>query len=262
MRAEVLIDPTMANRGAKMLAAMIEAAPIPVLVRQKYVGDCEILLTYGTGHPVRRPWWIEHRKKGGRCIGLDLGYWAREDNGTFSMRATIDDDHPHKLIRPEAPQRWDSQNIALRSDYDANGPILLIGMGQKSVKAYRYPPLGWEMQAFKNIRATSNGKQVLFRPKRITDRSPAGLQRRLGPIEEALKGSSLVVCRHSNVAVDACIAGIPVICDDGAALALYKDNPNPSPEQRLEFMRSLAWWQYKPEEAETAWKYLISRLSA
>ena len=71
-----------------------------------------------------------------------------------------------------------------------------------------------------------------------------------------MKGASLVVCSHSNVAVDACIAGIPVDCTDGAALALYKDNQNPTVERRLEFLRSLAWWQWSTREAPQAWEFI------
>lgn len=37
MRAEILIDAGMALRGHRMLTAMIEAAPIPVCVRESYV---------------------------------------------------------------------------------------------------------------------------------------------------------------------------------------------------------------------------------
>ena len=37
-----------------------------------------------------------------------------------------------------------------------------------------------------------------------------------GTIADVLNGCSVVVCRHSNVAVDACIAGVPVECEGGA----------------------------------------------
>jgi len=257
VRAEILIDAGMALRGHRMLTAMIEAAPIPVCVRESYVGDCEILMTYGTGHAVRRPWWLKHLKRGGRCIGWDLGYWAH-DQGT--MRVTLDADHPHQWIREESSRRWDDWGIELREDADPRGPAVIVGLGAKARAVHRLDALQWERQAAK--RAREMGRKAVFRPKRDRDPVLPGLRVARGPIEDVLRGASLVLCRHSNVAVDACIAGVPVICEDGAALALYRGGPAPDREQRLQFLRSLAWWQWKPEEAKDAWTYLLNRLCA
>jgi hypothetical protein len=267
VRAEILIDDRMFPRGATMLRAMIEAAPIPIKVRRNYVGDCELLMVYGMGHPVRRPWQFKHLAKGGRLIGWDLGYWAREGpGGQFSMRCTIDADHPHALLREEPPERWDRERIALREDADPRGPIVLIGLGPKANRMLGTLPLAWERGALKRIRSAYPGRPVVFKPKRGADDSLPGVPSVSGPIEHVLRGASLVVCRHSNVAVDACIAGVPVVCHDGAAVALYGSckiaNPaEVTPEQRLAFLRELAWWQWKPTEAKDAWTYLLSRLS-
>ena len=75
-------------------------------------------------------------------------------------------------------------------------------------------------------------------------------------IADLLKGASLVVCRHSNVAVDACIAGVPVICDDGAAFSLYRSNTSPTPEQRMDFLQRLSWWEWDRTEAGAAWEFI------
>lgn len=260
MRAEILIDSTMAARGARILDAMIAAAPIPIIVRENYVGDCEILMTYGTGHPIRRPWWQKHLRRGGRCIGWDLGYWKHKDDGTCRMRVTVDKDHPPHLIRSESAERWQAEGITLREDADPRGPVVIVGLGQKSVRTFGLRPLEWERGALAMVRRKFPENKIVFRPKRDTDLALERVHVVHGPIEQAIKGASLVVCRHSNVAVDACIAGIPVICEDGAAFALYKNNPNPTTEQRLQFLQGLAWWQWKPEEANQAWKYLLNRL--
>lgn len=237
---------------------MIEAAPIPIKVRENYVGDCEILMTYGNGHAVRRPWWMKHKASGGRCVGWDLGYWR---HGEGTMRVTIDDDHPQRWIRDEAPGRWDSLGIPLRNDFKGNGHAVIVGLGQKAKIVHGLKSLQWETQALRKVRAL--GLRPLFRPKRAQDQRLPGIPvAKTGPIEEVLKGASLVLCRHSNVAIDACIAGIPVICEDGAAHALYATNKNPTEEQRLQFLRNVAWWQWKPEEAKDAWTYLLNRLSA
>lgn len=264
MRCEILIDPEMFPRGARMLEAMIATAPVPVRVRRTYVGDCQVLMVYGTGHPGRRPWQLKHLQKGGHLIGWDLGYWQREVNGTFTMRATLDADHPQRFIRAEPPERWDAAGIKLRSDADPAGPVIVVGMGPKANRAHGLRPLAWEARAA--AAAAKTGREVVYRPKRPGDPKLPGLRVLPGPIEEALKGASLVVCRHSNVAIDACIAGVPVVCDDGAAAALYRgkvpDPTIPTREERLAFLRGLAWWQWTPNEAKDAWIYLLGRLSA
>lgn len=254
MRAEILIDPGMSQKGQRMLRAMVEAAPIPVSVGEFYRGRAEILMVYGNGHPVRRRWWVEHRRRGGRCVGWDLGYWGRDQQ---LMRMTVDHDHPQRMLRPEPDFRWDAQGIDLREDA-ADGPAMVVGLGPKSCRALGLKYGEWERATI--TRLQREGRRVVFRPKRETD-VLRGIENVSGPIEEALQGKSLVVCRHSNVAVDACIAGVPVQCEDGAAYALYSKGPAPTTDQRLEFLRSLAWWNWHATEAEEAWKYLISRLS-
>ncbi len=265
MRVEVLTDPNMTSRGRTILRAMIDAAPVETRVRQTFVGDCDVLMVYGTGHPIRRPWWKKHRANGGRCIGWDLGYWKHKEDGTIRMRCTIDEDHPWRLIRPEPPERFDAEGIKLRSDANKAGPVVLIGLTRKANRAASVTPLEWEQKQLRRIRKAFPDREVVFRPKRPADPRLPGVRTVLGPpIEEVLRGASLVVCRHSNVAVDACIAGVPVVCEDGAARALYgqtlDDVRRPSKAERLAFLRSLAWWQWKPEEARDAWTYLRTRI--
>lgn len=257
MRVEILTDPNMARRGARMLQAMIEAAPVEISVTEEYRGDCDVLMTYGNGHVIRRPWWFQHRAKGGRCIGWDLGYWQREQG---FMRVTIDHDHPQAMIRPEPPERFNACGIKLRNDYRANGPAVVVGLGKKTLSALGLEKSQWESSAIEKARALE--LKVVFKPKGNDDYRPRKTALANGPIEEVLIGASLVLCRHSNVAVDACIAGVPVICEDGAAFALYSKKQNPTPDERLQFLRSLAWWQWKSTEAPEAWKYLLARLSA
>lgn len=253
---EVLIDPEMATRGRRMIEAMIEACPIPAVASSTYTGACDLLLTYGTGHPLRRPWWKKHRKTGRHCIGLDLGYWGQDDG---AMRVTVDEDHPQAWIREESPERWEATGIQLRSDFDPAGPAVIVGMGRKALPVHGLRPLEWEGRALSKVLAM--GMKPVFRPKRSRYPVLPRVTVATGKIEQVLKGAGLVICRHSNVAVDACIAGIPVICEDGAAYALYKNNRAPTYEQRLAFLQSLAWWNWRPEEAKELWTYLLSRLS-
>lgn len=246
-----------------MLEAMVAAAPIQCKTSARYTGDCEILMVYGTGHPVRRPWQREHVAKGGRLIGWDLGYWRRVEGG---MRVTLDSDHPQAFIRPEPAQRWADQGIEVKSLYKPDGHVLIIGMGLKANRAHNLQPLSWETRAAKMARAAYPNRRIVFKPKKDRDPVLAGFVVERKPIAEALHGASLVVCRHSNVAVDACIAGVPVFCEDGAASALYGPGSLAAPimptlAERLAFLRSLAWWNWRRDEAKQAWAYLLDRIT-
>lgn len=249
---EVLLDPRMADRGKEMLQAMIDTCPLRKRLSNIYTGTCDLLLTYGTGHLVRRPWWIRHRQSGRHCIGLDMGYTPGY------MRATIDHDHPQKLVREESSDRWEALGIELREDFDPSGPGVVVGLGQKALKTHGLRHLQWEECAAEKIRA--RGLVPVHRPKKPRAPYLPGLKVAEGPIADVLKGAALVVCRHSNVAVDACIAGVPVICDDGIAHALYSKTSTPSRDERLRFLHSMAYWQWKPSEARDSWNYLLARL--
>lgn len=185
----------------------------------------------------------------------DAGYFGRVSKGRGYMRMSVNRDHPQALLdkTPADPQRWMEHGISLRNVHDPKGHILLVGLGQKS-RSY----LGqehWEAQKLNELHKRFPKHRVLYRPK-PRHRSPS-----LGcdfdatsPIENLLEGCSLVVCRHSNVAVDGVIAGIPFEAEDGAAMWL-QGKPF-TEENRLNFLHRLAWWQWKSTEADAAWAFL------
>ena len=262
MDCEVLICPHTASRGSAILAAMVKAssqAGITCHVSNSYKASSKWLMTYGLGHVGRRPWVDAHLKSGGRLIGWDLGYWDRAD----SMRLTIDADHPQRWLRDFGSARFDQAKLVLRNDYHATGPIILVGLGRKQRATLGDSTMKWESNRLKEIRSAYPETQILYRPKRTENLR--GVRSVAGTIEQAIYGASLVVCRHSNVAVDACFAGIPVVCEDGIAAALYGNdllNPiHPDQSQRLQFLRNAAWWQWKPSEALYAWNFISSILA-
>lgn len=260
MDCEVLL-PKIARRGKTIMDAMIAAAPkvaVRCIVTETHQKRSKWLMSYGLGHPVRRQWTEAHVAAGCRLIGWDMGYWDRDR----SMRVTVDHGHPWRLMRDMPGDRWAAAGIPLREDFDPAGPVILVGMGRKSREQFGHRPQEWELRTLAAIRAAYPDRQVLYRPKK--PESLAGCANIDGPISDALKGASLVVCRHSNVAVDACMAGIPVVCEDGAAAALYGADlahpVNPDREARLRFLQNLAYWQWSPSEAVQAWKFLIKVL--
>jgi hypothetical protein len=149
------------------------------------------------------------------------------------------------------PERWDRLKVPLREDADTAGPVLLIGLGHKSRAYLRLPYWERDMQA--SLQKRFPGRQIIFRPKgKDRTQLPCKTDRET-PIDHLLLGSSLVVCRHSNCAVDATIAGVPFEAQDGAAIWLQRREFTPA--NRLEFLRRLAWWQWRADEAAQAWAF-------
>lgn len=261
MHCEVLYVDDFSVRGKKIIEAMIRAVPqgVRLSVNSQWQREAPVLMTYGLGHAQRHVWTDAHRRAGGRIIGWDLGYWRRDVPIDFNMRLTIDADHPWQRLQVMPSGRFDSDNIRLRNDFDPNGAIVLCGLGNKQ---RRWKGLGareWECRKLSDLRARYPGRRIIYRPKK-PEAAPANLELSEGSIEQALRGASLLVCSHSNVAVDACIAGVPVECEDGAAFALYAKNSNPSPAERLAFLHSLAHWQYSTNEAPMAWDFIRNQL--
>lgn len=253
MRCDVLLWQDVCSRGKHMLRTMAAAGEkvgVRCILTDQAPAGSPLVMTWGMGHVDRRPFLDAHVRNGGRLIGWDLGYWSRgaKMDRDQCYRVTVDHDHPWRLLQREDPGRFAQSGISLREDVDPSGDILFASMGKKSGKLYP----NWQSQAIARVRKAYPGKHIRIRGK---DKD--------GPsIESALVGKSLVVCRHSNVAIDACIAGVPVECEDGIAYALYRDNPNPSREQRQAFLESVAWWQWKPSEAVQAWQFLLKVLGS
>lgn len=250
---EILFDPPFHRKADRFLRAMKAAAPAGTTTEAAYTGTRRLLMLYGPGSDRRLPIIRRHLAAGGRVAMWDMGYWDRER----SMRLAVDTLHPTPEQIAASPSQG-RREFVLREDADPGGPILLVGLGQKSLYAYAIAgPLAWERAQLLSLRARFPGRAIVWRPKGEQPRPLDGLPLRHGmPVEEALRGCSLVVCRHSNVAVDACIAGVPVQCEGGAAAALYADGPAPGRERRADFLARLSWWNWHRSEAVEAWAHI------
>lgn len=236
MDCEVLLDSGDSMRAHKILGAM--AAARDCKVSSQYTANHRVLMLWGYGRPDHQMVVQRHLEQGGRAVMWDLGYFRKHEG---YCRVSIDHWHPQALLEgtPPDPSRLAPFGIELRQDASPLGKVIIAGMGEKSKRAFALQ--GWEgMMKRKYPRAILKHKR---------DRMP---------IASYLRGASLLVCRHSNCAVDATIAGVPFECTDGAAIWL-RDKPF-TVANRLDFLRRLAWWQWRAEEADEAWTFLEARL--
>ena len=256
--AELLIDAPMAQRGKRIMQAMSACAPAGSAVTQAYTGRHKLLMMYGAGTPSRQSAMKAHRKRGGRVVLWDLGYWGRDE----CMRLSIDGMHPTAEQLAVSESCRFNPGFTLREDASPAGPILIIGLGDKSAQMLGLPFMSWERATLERLRNQFPGRSFAWRPKGRKQTPLGNVPLRHGmPIEQAMRGCSLVVCLHSNVAIDACVAGIPVMCEGGAAHALYSGNPNPSRHERAQFLARLSWWNYEPSEAPKAWAFIQKVIS-
>lgn len=225
-------------------------------VTQSYEGKSDLLVLYGVGHVDRAPVRTKHLESGRNVILWDVGYFGRKKIAGF-LRCSINHDHPQAFLSltPSKPTRWAFHGIPLRNDYNDKGPIILVGLGPKT-RVYLPELENWELNKLRDLRRAYPNRRIIYRPKprrvhpKLTIETDAA-----SPIEDILRGASLVVCRHSNVAIDACIAGIPFETDDGAAYWLR--GKEYTPQVRLDFLQRLAWWQWHKTEADEAWLFLM-----
>lgn len=258
VQAEILFDLPMIQRGQRILQALHRTADrTKVVITRRYQGNHHVLVLYGAGSEYRQGVIAKHKAKGGRVVMFDLAYWDRDNR----MRMTIDTLHPTAEQMAMSPT--DGRAIPqLRSDWDPHGPVLLIGNGRKARAHLGMEPLAWEIGRLAELRARFPERQIFYRPKgKKNDEDIGAPQRHAMTIEDAIKGCALVVCKHSNVAVDACVAGVPVECEDGAAFHMYRHGANPSVEQRTDFLKRLAWWQWHHNEGGACWAWIEKALA-
>lgn len=256
------------EKAQRLERALLETCPFIATVKQVPNHSPDVLLVmYGAGEPSRTAMMQAHLAAGGQVVCWDRGYFGRSANPEHEhFRLAINRLHvspEHVEGTPDAPSRFARFGIELRSDCNPHGRVIVVGMGQKSRVGLNV--YNWETTALQDAKHRFPNHKIVYRPKMSGSHLRADKVRWTPtdgrtPIETLLRNAALVIVRHSNVAVDACIAGIPVECADGAARWLYASRGNPDAQSRRSFLNRLAWWNWRVDEMADAWKFLVPRL--
>jgi hypothetical protein len=248
-----------ANELFDALARGARARGLAVQRTRTYQGRTPWLVFWGPGAPARAETMRRHVASGGHAVALDLAYWDRAVKARVSFNAA----HPQAwVMRRDLPAaRFLADKVPIANLWNPTGPVVIAGLGDKARVQYGAATVDrWEEFMARSCALRWPGRPVVYRRKKHGSpvppwASPTSLQ----PIEDVLKGASLVITWHSNVAVDAIRLGIPAICRDGAAAAvcpseLGPDDPQPLPtDVRDRFLANLAWFQWAPTEASAFW---------
>lgn len=241
------------------LAAAAKSAHDRVKETVSFEGRSDWLVLYGVGAAVNDEARNAQLARGGRVLMWDLGYIERK-KVVGHLRMSIDTDHPQQWLdkTPADGSRWRRLSVELREDANKDGPILLIGIGRKSRLYLKTDD--WERKTYESLVRRFPGRRIVYRPKGRDERRLPCDRDETTPIADLLRGASLVVCRHSNVAVDAAIAGVPFEAENGAAMWLQQREF--TPVNRMKFLQRLAFWQWRATEAAQAWAFAKQMVNA
>lgn len=255
-------------RATRLFAALAAACPLGIATTQtaRYRGASPWLMLWGPGAPERAEVMRQHIDAGGRAIVWDLAYWNRDVKARFAIDAA----HPVAWVMrdalPTGRLQGDVMFTPVSDQWNPTGPVVVAGLGEKARVQYGAGTVdAWERSMIAACRARWPDRPVVYRKKKVGSPEPDGVQV-TGPgvpIEQALRGASLVITWHSNVAVDAIRLGLPVVCRDGAAAAVCPStlDPDAAPQPlsaavRDQFLSNLAWFQWAPSEAVACWRFL------
>jgi hypothetical protein len=230
----------------------------------------EVAIFYSLADGLRNV--FEDYKRRHRAVYIDLGYWGRRKRTRWDgyHKLAVNNRHPVAYFqnRKHPADRFAQFGIPVRPWRREGRHILLAGMSEKAARAEGLNPEAWEREAVLHLRQLTD-RPIVYRPKPNWPGAKLipGTVMQDGnsiPLERALSGCHAVVTHHSNVAVEALLAGVPCICPGGVASVLSGSKMTqiespPMPDGREQWAADLAYTQYSVEEMREglAFRYLL-----
>lgn len=203
-----------------------------------------------------------------RFVYADLPYWNRP-NPLDHSRA------PHwKVVAngwsPDAyvsagqhPERWERLGIDIHPERKGGTKVIIAGSSHKSSEQHGFKYMQWERAMA--ARLAGKGLDLVYRPKpKDAHKRPiAGLAFDFGPIN--WDKVAAVLTHHSNIALEALVAGVPAYCETGAAksMSFHPDEIQSAaiPAGREQFLWDCAYLQWTLEEMKSGecWSHLKER---
>lgn len=226
----------------------------------------DVVAAYGWRHPEL---FEAYRAAGKDFIYIDLGWWGRKPAwGLLDgfHKACVNGREPGPYFRRGSdPERFRIHSLEIAPWRREGRHILLAGMSAKSAGTRGFAPQEWELATVEKIRAVID-RPILYRPKPSwADPTPipgTTFTDSKQPLGQFLASAHAIVTLHSNVAVDALLAGVPVCCEQGVGAELSGEirqlKAPPLPHGRHELMADIAWCQFNGDEMRdgTCWRHL------
>lgn len=190
-------------------------------------------------------------------IYADLGYWNRDSYYRFSVNGWSPESYVRSVLGSE---RFESLGLEIAPWNELGDRVIVAGSSRKAAREHGFEYMQWETKACNELSAM--GLNVWYRPKPndLEKRPIAGISYDESNIKEAFLSAKALVTHHSNTAIDALLAGVPVHCETGAAAAFSVplDLLETRLEGREQFLHDVAWLQWSLEEMRSgeAWAHL------
>lgn len=237
--------------------------------------DAPLAIFYGLSEGLSSIFRAYNASKKARAIFVDLGYWQRRKASRWDGFHKIVDSarHPTAYFQntPRPDDRLALHKIDIKPWRAEGRHILVAGMSGKAAAAEGMVPEAWEKQAINLLRQKTK-RPIIYRPKPNwwgAKRLEGATFDKHSSLADAFTDCHAVVTHHSNVAIDALLAGIPCICPFGVASRLSAHGFSnieqlPMPDGRAQWLADLAYCQYSIVEMRdgTAWDYIIDDLGA
>ena len=194
-------------------------------------------------------------------VYIDLGYWKRRLRSRYDgyHKVIVNGRHPTDYFQQKKHNhnRLKDLNLDIKPWRKNGNHILVAAMSDKAARAEGLAHTIWERDIINQIKRKTD-IPILFRPKPncMRTRAVQGTTYDKGvDLSVRLDSAHAVVCRQSNVAVDAIVAGVPVYCEKGVGVSLsmgsidqIADPPMPSDEDRMQFLADVSWTQFTTHE--------------
>ncbi len=253
--------------AAAMAAGIAQAGDVPTLA-ETWDGSASYDAVVAYGWRYWQPCFAAYAAAGKPYVFIDGGYWGREKSAeveTAFHKVTVNCRHP--FVRLDLPEdRFARFGLEVAPWRAGGNHILLAGMSAKNAADMRVQPEHWERGIVSRLRKLT-GRPIVYRPKPTWPGANRTLADRFSPpsepLADVLRDCHAVVTHHSNVGVDALLAGVPIFTEDGAARPFSTENleaiETPArPDGRERFMAGLAYCQWSLAEMRSGvcWKFV------
>lgn len=218
------------RRSKELAAALADGVAAmgwtPIVTDQERIVlscNADVFASYGW---VNKPLFDLYRDTGRTFLYLDLGYWSRKNGmGDYSgyHKVVVNGRHATAYFKVDRPDDRLDDAPTIQGWRGDGSHIVVAGMSAKSAPASGFRPLEWEHRVIAEIRKLCD-RPIVYRPKPSWKDARPIVGTRFSSVREtirdALAGAYGLVTLHSNAAIDALAAGVPICASEGLASAV------------------------------------------
>lgn len=226
----------------------------------------DVIIAYGWRHP---DLFEAYRQAGGHYVYVDLGWWSRKSADMILdgyHKAVVNGREPGPYFRRNSPPDRFGVHGQTILPWRRNGQhVIVAGMSAKSAMTRGLEPQQWERETIRTLQ-TLTPRPIFYRPKPSwADAKPipgSTFNPGAKPISETLRFAWALVTLHSNAAIDALLAGVPVCCAQGVgselSFPMEQIADPPLLDGRDQLMNDIAYVQWNGEEMRSGacWRHL------